>query len=140
MHTALEILEISLGEQSRKEWEKHGRAVFLPPPRQRQTHRPGTEVRQIVRLVDRAIASIVPPLNVACERVPVMNLTVWPEYDFQMQSPLYNSPFEMLSRCRQSDEDHLFQEHTAMGAPEASTFALGMPQPAIHSVEPLREE
>ena len=71
MHTALEILEISFREQSRKEWEKHGRVEFLPSKRQSQTHRLGTEACQIVRLVDKAIASIVPPLNVPCERVPV---------------------------------------------------------------------
>ena len=71
MYTALEILQISFREQSRKEWEKHGRVVFLALKRQRETHRTRVGACQIVRLVDKAIASIVPPLNVPCERVPV---------------------------------------------------------------------
>jgi len=71
VHTALEILEISLREQTRKEWEKHWRVEFLPSKRQSQTHRLGTGACQIVRLVNKAIASIVPPLNMARQRIPV---------------------------------------------------------------------
>ena len=58
-------------DRPRKEWEKHGRVEFLSPKRQRETHRTRVGACQIVRLVNKAISAIVPPLNMARQRIPV---------------------------------------------------------------------